>query len=744
MNDLSIGRDVNNAGRVTAMQAFQPDAPTKDVPADRIPTLTRYLRILLRWRWVMLGIVAAIMILGLVITLLMTPYYRSTVRVEIARESNRVVNIQGVAPESSPVDLEFFQTQYGLLKSRSLAEKVVRQLNLADNREFFSKFGQERAFDRAGQERSGNSLGPTRLRKAADILLEQVDVSPIRGSSLVDVSFASPDRALSQQVANAWAENFIRTNLQRRFDASSYARRFLEERLEQLRQKLEESERMLVAYAGKERIINLPGQGGATGTASAERSLVADDLASLNLELAKATADRVRAESQISRSRNGGATDQGLENLAISGLRQKRAEVAGEYSRMLAQFKADYPPALSLASQIRELDRSIAREESRVGQTLVANYETSVARETNLRNRVARLEGGLLDLKRRSIQYNIYQREVDTNRQLYDGLLQRYKEIGVAAGIGTNNIAIVDRAEVPERPSSPRLGLNLAVALLAGLAFAGAVAFGLEHMDESITNPADVAEELDLPLLGTIPKLGAGEDPMQALGDRKSALVDAYLAVQTYLELSTEHGVPTSLSVASSRSAEGKSTTAYAIALLLARGRRRVLLIDGDMRSPSVHVLVGLRNVAGLSNYLAGSDDYSANIHPTSNDGLFAMSAGPTPPNAAELLGGERLQTLLKLLAKDFDHVIIDSPPVMGLADALLIASRVEGTVFAVESHGIRAGLVRVAIDRLRNAHARLLGVVLTKFEASRAHFGYGYDYGYGYGRDQVADSSQD
>lgn len=741
MNELSIGRDANPPGRFPLAPAFHAEVGAKGANDEHMPILTRYFRVVVRWRWIMVGILAGVLIAGLVVTLLMTPYYRATTRLEIARESSKVVNIQGVAPESSPVDLEFFQTQYGLLKSRSLADKVARQLNLSESRQFFEMYGKERDFDSAGASASFGGAQPQRLRKASDILLENLEVAPIRGSALVDVSYTSPDRVLSQRIANAWAENFIRTNLQRRFDASSYARRFLEDRLQQLRQKLEESERILVGYASRERIINLPSQGGATGSSSGERSLVADDLASLNAELAKATADRVRAQSQIARASGGGATDQGLENLAISGLRQKRAELAGEYSKLIVQYEPGYPAARSLASQVRELDRSIAREEARVSQTLRANYESSVSRENAIRSRVAQLEGSLLDLKRRSIQYNIYQREVDTNRQLYDGLLQRYKEIGVAAGVGTNNISIVDRAGVPERPSSPRLVLNLAVALLAGLALAAAAAFALEHIDETITNPDDVAKELDLPLLGTIPKLAAGEDPTAILQDRKSSLVDAYLAVQTFLELSTDQGVPSAISVASTRPSEGKSTTAYAIALLLARSGKRVLLMDGDMRSPSVHQLVGATNASGLSNFLAGTDDHHALIHSTGNEGLFAMAAGPNPPNAAELLGGARLPYLLNLLRSEFDHVVIDSPPVMGLADALLIANKVQGTLFAVESHGIRARMVRVAIERLQSAHARLLGVVLTKFEANRAHYGYGYDYGYGYGRPDAANS---
>ena len=351
------------------------------------------------------------------------------------------------------------------------------------------------------------------------------------------------------------------------------------------------------------------------------------------------------------------------------------------------------------------------------------------------------LKTGLLDLRRRSIQYNILQREVDTNRILYDGLLQRYKEVGVAGGVGVNNVAIVDTAEVPTAPSSPRLLLNLLLSLVAGLGLGALLAFILEQSDEAIADPGELQRQLGLPLLGSVPKL-VDRAPKDALLDRKSELVDAYLAVQANLEFTTEHGVPRSLAVTSTRPAEGKSTTSLALATMLSRAGKRVVLVDGDMRSPSVHHLGGVGHEQGLSNFLAGADDIEPLLFRMEPLGFPAMSAGPIPPNAAELLTGDRLPLLIERLLEHFDHVVIDSPPVMGLADAPLIASRVEAVVYAVESHGIRASLVRTALARLQSANAHVVGGVLTKFEARKAHYGYGYEYGYGYGRrDAKADA---
>ncbi|MBW6532574.1 polysaccharide biosynthesis tyrosine autokinase [Sphingomonas sp. RRHST34] len=714
---------------------LNPPSPTR-VEAERLPLLKQYMRVAMRWRYVIIGITVAALMLGLVITLLMTPKYTAITTLEVSRESNQVTNFQGVERETSVADQEFYQTQYGLLRSRALSERVANQLRLVDDPEFYTRFrysSSKPAFDLVGG-RYPASGRPERQRVAGEILLKNLSVNPTRLSRLVDVAFTSPNAIFSSQVANAWADNFIQTNLERKVQATAYGRDLLQRQLALQKEKLDQSQRQLVGYASAQQIITLPAQSGGDGKTASERSIVVDDLAALNGALATATTDRIQAQARYEQIGRSGASTEALRNLAINSLRQRRAELAADYQKLMVQFEPGYPAARAIQSQIDQLDRSIAREENRVTGSQLADYREAREREQALQTKVNQLKSRYLDVRRRSIQYNIYQQEVDTNRALYDGLLQRFKEIGVAGGVGINNIAIVDTADVPQRPSSPKLGLNLALALLLGLGLSAAVAYALEQIDEAIADPAEIERRLGLPLLGSVPKV-ATSTPQEALLDRKSDLFDAYLAVQTNLGFTTEHGVPRSFVVTSTRPAEGKSTTAFALATTLARAQRRVILVDGDMRSPSVHHLGNVDHDRGLSNFLAGEEEIAPLTFTMAELGFTAMSAGPIPPNAAELLTGNRLSVLIERLLETYDHVIIDSPPVMGLADAPLIASRVEGVIYTVESHGIRSSLVKTALSRLASANARIFGAVLTKFDARKAHYGYGYDYGYGYGR---------
>lgn len=702
-----------------------------------VPIVRQYLRIAFRWRYVILGVMAACTLLGVIATLLMTPKYTATSTVEIARESNKVTDFQGVERESSALDQEFYQTQYGLLRSRALSERVATQLRLVDDPRFHEMFDSAKKTDafRLTNGRYSPSGRKERLRVAGEVLLDHIAINPTRLSRLVSIGFTSPDAELSARVANAWAENFIQTNLDRKVEATSYGRNLLQRQLALQKQRLDESQRQLVAYASAQQIINLPAAPSSDGRTTIERSIVAEDLAALNTALSQAIAERIQAEARYREAGNAGASSEALRNQAINNLRQRRAELAAEYQRLMVQFEPEYPAAKALQSQISQLDRSIAREESRVSASVQADYREAVQRERQLQARVDGLKTSYLDNRRRSIQYNIYQQEVDTNRALYDGLLQRFKEIGVAGGVGVNNISIVDTADVPQKPSSPRIFLNILISLLAGLGLGALIAFALEQMDEAIADPGEVERRLGLPLLGSVPKLDDGVVPRDELLNRKSDMVDAYLAIQTNLAFTTEHGVPRSFMVTSTRPAEGKSTTALALATTLARAHRRVILVDGDMRSPSVHHLGGNNNLHGLSNFLAGQDEIEPLLFDMEGLGFVAMAAGPIPPNAAELLTGNRLALLISRLQEQYDHVVIDSPPVMGLADALLIASRVEGVIYAVESHGIRSSMVTTALGRLRGASARIFGGVLTKFEARKAHYGYGYEYGYSYGQ---------
>lgn len=724
----------------TSFDAVPATAPTAVRPGngDSLPLIQQYLRIALRWRYVIIGATLAGLLLGLIGTLLMTPKYTATSTIEISRESSKVTDFQGVDRETSVADQEFYQTQYGLLRSRALSERVANQLRLVDDPKFFQRFGYSAdtpAFQLVNGRYSAAGRAE-RQRIAGEILLKNLSINPTRLSRLVAINFTSPDPAFSARVANAWGDNFIQTNLERKIQATSYGRNLLERQLALQKERLDESQRQLVAYASQQQIINLPGQV-SNGTTTSERSIVADDLATLNSALSEATALRIQAEARRQQAGRAGASTEALRNPAINGLRQRRAELAAEYQRLMVQFEPEYPAAKAVQSQIDQLDRSIGREEGRVSSSIEAEYREAVTRENALKGRVEQLKQNFLDLRRRSIQYNIFQQEVDTNRALYDGLLQRFKEIGVAGGVGVNNISLVDSADVPQKPSSPRLLINLLLSLLAGLGLGALLAFILEQIDEAIADPSDIERRFGLPLLGTVPKVDSGT-PKEALLDRKSDLFDAYLAVQTSLAFTTEHGVPRSFAITSTRPTEGKSTTALALATTLARGQRRVILVDGDMRSPSVHQLGNVDHDRGLSNFLAGEDDIASLTFPMKEFGFTAMSAGPIPPNAAELLTGDRLSLLIARLLQDYDHVVIDSPPVMGLADAPLIASRVEGVIYTVESHSIRASLVKTALSRLAGANTRIFGGVLTKFEARKASYGYGYNYGYGYGRDEA------
>lgn len=714
------------AADATAPRTMTPHLQERSAPS----ALAEILSVIRRRRTLIAVIISALLVVGLLFSLLATRKYTASAVLEIQRETGSFVKVEGATSSDNIADQEFYQTQYGLLSSKSLAERVANDLALYSNTDFLKAAGIVKDDDAATPTTAISAQDRrNRTSAAASYLLARFKVEPERFSRLVTIEFTGTDPALTKRVIDTWSTDFIRMTLARRYDATSYARNFLEQRLVQLRSRINDSERQLVDYASRQGIVNLP-----ASTTGGERSIVAEDLANTNGELGRAVAERVRAQSRLN---NGGAVDEALGNSTINSLRQRRAEQAADYAKMMAQFEPGYPPARALRQQMAQLDRSIAQEVGRVQGTLQESFASAERRETQFQERMKTLKSGVLDFRRRSIQYNILQREVDTNRQLYDALLQRYKEIGVAGGVGVNNISVVDTAELPSAPSSPKLLLNMAIALVLGIGLSALAAFLLEQIDQGITDPGQVEGALGVPLLGTTPKLEG--DPVTLLGDRKTAISEAYLSVQTNLGFSTHRGFPASLAVTSSRAAEGKSTTAFAIAQSLGRTKRRVLLVDADMRSPSVHHLLNLSNDRGFSNYLTGEDDLDNLIVRAANEPMAIMTAGPQPPSAPELLSGDRFRTLIGELLARYDHVVFDIPPVMGLADAPLIASAVEGVVFVIEASGTHVSMAKVALGRLQNANARIFGTVLTKFDTKRGLFGSGYEYGYGYGYGDTA-----
>lgn len=705
---------------------------SSDDDVDHItPILLEYWHAVLRHKIPIAIIVAVCVALGIVTTLLMTPYYTSVATIEINREQDKVTNVQGVtASDSAGQNLEFYQTQYALLASRSLAERVARAQNLASRDDFFETFNFDPDNSGLLSEKSDVKSAAQRnerLKLATELLQQHISISPIRGSSLVNISFQSPDPALSAQIANSWVDQFIASSLDRRFSSTADARKFLEEQLADLKQKLEDSERSLSSYADNKQIITLSSEQSADGKTVSQKTLASANLEKLNAALAEAIADRIAAESEA----NGRAGNKNaLTNNALNSLREERAKIQAEYAKLMVQFEPEYPTARALASQIAALDRSISAEENRSRTGSSARYQEALDRERQLRNQVNQLKSQFSGERRDSIQYNIFQREVDTNRQLYDGLLQRYKEIGVA-GVGANNISVVDTAQPSMNPSSPKLLLNIALAIIAGLGLAAAYVFIMEQIDQTVKDPSDLKSKLGIAPLGSIPELDQNEI-LLSLGDKKSVAWEAYLSIRTSLAFLTDHGVPRSFLLTSTRPNEGKSTSALALAAVLASTKKRILLIDGDMRNPSLHQMLGKKNTEGLSNYLAGEDDLSKLIHEDALYGFDAMAAGPIPPNAAELLSSTRMRELVVKLTDTYDTVIIDAPPVLGLADIPLLADSVEGVIYTIEAGGVKLRGIQAAIERVRSSHAHIFGGIVTKVQAQHSGYGYAYEYTYG------------
>lgn len=720
--------------------------------------LRHYWRILFRHRWIVLASFAACLGLAILVTMLTPREYTAQARIEIARQAANVTNLEGAEAEdvTGMAAFEFYQTQYALLKSRSLSEAVVRSLSLANDFEFLSDNDPSRI--EALQELPLDE----RFTIATNMVNSRTIVSPVRGSSIVDVAYRAPDPDDAARVANEIIEKFIETKLSRRFESTAYARKFLEDRLSTVRARLEESERRATNYARGQGLITVtsPSSEGAN-----EQLLVTSELAQLSSQLADARAAREKAEGDYRGNTGGNAAERSLGNVAVNQLRQQRGALSAELQKLESDFGTEYPRVQALRKQLAELNSQIAREESvvrsGVNRDISDRYRQAVATEQGLQRRVNQLKAAVLDQQQRAIQLNIIQRDVDTNRGLYDALLQRFKEIGVAGGVGTNNVAVVDPALPPDYPSSPNLPFNLALGLLAGCLVGMGAAFVLDQLSEAVILPTDFQRKLGIPLLGSTPKVKGevrnkllrfrqnkeeGEAPLLSSGsaehshrtkahqDSNSELMEAYFSILTALQFSTAKGTPQTLLVTSAQASEGKSTTAVSIARSLARIGARVLLIDADLRSPSLHKTFGIERGRGLSEVLTRQAELMELVQDVGIANLKIMLAGTIPPNPSELLASGALQRALKVAAENFDHIVIDSPPVLGLSDSPLMAQAVDGTVFIVEAGRTRATQARQAIERLLQVRAPIVGAVLTKLDSRSFGYGYGYGYTYKYG----------
>jgi len=723
--------------------------------------LRDYWRVVHAHRWMILWLCGGMALAACLFNYLEAPVYRSTVTIQIDHEQPNTTRLSEtlVQPPDQP---DYIETQYKILKSRTLAKSVMAKLNLAERAEFRRSWYQQEL----DPPRRGQDLNPPVVRR----FLDAITVSPGKGTRLVDLSVDSSDAEVAARAANALADAYIEQNLAAKWEATQKASEWLTRQLAELKAKLERSETDLLDYATRHSIIFVEEQ----------KNITTLKLKQLEEELTRAEAARIEKQSAYLLLQDSAERRAPLPGNLYSDtyreLNLKLAEAQREYAQLLVTFAPGYPKAQRVKSQIDLLERSLAGERDRIIEGVRNDYLAAAEREKMLRNLVIRQTRSVNLLGDDIIQYNILKRDADTNRQLYEGLLQRLKEAGVSAGLRASNIRVLDPAEVPERPYRPRKLRNLVLALAMGL-FAGVgLAFLSEHLSTLVRTPEEVEKLTGLPLLAVVPRtrskapasarsalavsdsyrpsdehsasaagspcLAAGSQngttagPAKALGPKwqpEAGLAEAYRTLRSSLLLGSDEAMRRIL-ITSPQPRDGKTTISVHLAWSLAQLGRRVLLVDADMRKPNCARQLGVGFEKGLSEYLEGAAESSEIIRKTSVENLWVVPAGRPHPAASDLLHSARLSALLYEAGARWDHVVIDSPPSLALSDARTIAQLVEGVVLVVSDGTDRASLKRTK-QAFDEAGVRLLGFVMNRVNLDDMDYGYYREYGnYYYG----------
>lgn len=524
-----------------------PGVPLKPEGSDLAQALSQYLHIALKRKWLILSILLAVVVLGLLKSVLATPRYTATVRLQIDREAMKVLD-RGMTTPQEEGGADFLKTQFELLKSRAMAERVVSSLKLQSDENFLAS-GRVSALGMIagafGRSQKTNTFSAQEA--AVRLITNSVAVNPVLGARLVDVSFTDPNPKRAQKIANAYADAYIASTVDKRFQANAYAKTFLDDQLKQLQIRLEESEKAALDFAEREKIVDVN-----------DKASVADNnLSAANTALGQLISERIKSEQQWRQAENTTATalPQFLSNKVIEELRAHKKELETEYQEKLQAFKPGYPAMVQISNKIKETDKQLAMEAQAIRNSLKAAYEAALGQENEMKKRVEQLREEVLDLQKKSIQYNILKRDADTNRGLYNSLLQRYKEVDIAGGSGTNNVFIADPAVVPLAPSEPNIPRTVLFSFMLGLASGAGVAYLLEILDDRVRAPEELEQISGIPALGVIPKVTENLD--QALRDPRSALGEAHRSLGTALQFSTELGLPRSISVTSAGPARG-------------------------------------------------------------------------------------------------------------------------------------------------------------------------------------------
>jgi len=714
------------------------------------PDLRDYLRVIRRHLKLIASIVAGALLLTGLVVLTMTPIYTAKSTILVESQAPRVLDIRELMGEVPGGDeSDYFKTQEEILKSRSLAAQVIRDLGLDSNPMFSSRaqspgfIGElwaavtsflSQPFGGGTPHRSQDSLGVD--GDLIDLYLGRLTIKQQTGTRLFAVAFSIANPALSAEIANEHVHSYIRRGMEIHAQASEDARQFLEKKLVELKERVEKSEAALNNYRRDRGIVAF--------TLDDKGNIINQRLIELNQALTKAETERIDFESQdnLIHKRSYDSLPAVINSSLIQNLKAQLDVLEGQYASMASQFKPDYPPLKELKAKVDDSSARLRTEIAHVVDGIESNYQSAVAREAGLHKQVEQENSAALALNDASLQDAVLAREVDASRQLYKSVLERMKEIGVAGEVPTSNVSVIDRATTPREPSSPRKLIDLAAAAALSLFLGVGIAFLLDHLDDGLHNPEEAELYLGIPSLGSIPDFLTLDDERaieeaipadlalpvaEATGDqapkeivvarnRFSVAGESYRAVRTAILLSRAAQPPKTILIASGAKTEGKTVTAVNIAMAFAQMGRRVLLIDGDLRRARCHEVLGVHNLVGLTEVLVGQKEAADVIRPIRGGGLSFLSAGSIPPNPTELLASERMREVLEQLTGQYDSVLIDSPPVMPVSDSVILSRIVDGVVVVVGPRTPKQ-LVRHACARLGQVGAKILGVVLNQVD---------------------------
>ncbi|MDD5223823.1 MAG: polysaccharide biosynthesis tyrosine autokinase [bacterium] len=693
--------------------------------------LLDYWRIILKHRWTIAAFFTVIVVVVTVGSFLTEPVYRATAQILIERESPKVLGLPEVM-NLNTADKDYYQTQYEMLKSRSLAERTVTALDLIHHPEFARKEKKTSEDAPANKTPADSLTAPTWLLNA---FLNRVIIEPVKNSRLVNVGFEAKDPALAARSANTLAEQYIRQNLDLHSRLSQQASEWLWQEIRDQRKKLEESESALQNYKVTQGIIAI----------EEKETITPQKLAELNTELISVQNQRVELETKCHQidaliARNGSpeSIPEVINNSFIQNLKAQESKLIQDRAELSSKFGPKHPQMIRLTSELETIQGQIKSEEDKIITSIRGQFQVAQAREKNLKGAFEAQKNEALDLSRKSVQYNILKREVDTNSQMYDRLMQRLRETSISEQIETTNIRIVDRAEEPKKPIRPKKQTNILLAALIGLSLGIGLAFFFEYLDTSIKSPDEIEKELNLPFLGTVPAIklpGLGKkstvDELVVLSHPHSNAAEAFRLIRTGIFLSTAERPPKTILITSSAPFEGKTLNAVNLALTMAQTESRTLIIDGDMRKPRVNKIFGIPVSPGLTDLLTSNLDPAQVVQATSDPHLDVITAGKTPPNPAELLGSERMRRILAVVSERYDRVIIDSPPLIAITDGVILSSITEGVILVVHAGRTGKELVYRSVKSLQDAGAKILGIVLNNLEFKDYPYSYYYPYRY-------------